>query len=163
MSVGNIGYSEGRAAPASFKAELGHKYRWFVDGKTYKQTGVGVNNKWVLIDDAAPLYKSYIATLEQPGTNAPVANVIENTLGGTLFWKYLGVGKYSAVLSNAFPIEADTHILVGCHTAEGAKAKITAFWGDPNTIFVYTYSDLTQDKYGDGILSNTAIEIKVKV
>lgn len=49
-------------------------------------------------------YKVYSALLNQSGTNAPVATVLENTLGGTVVWSYDDVGFYSATLSGAFPL-----------------------------------------------------------
>lgn len=39
-------------------------------------------------------YRKYTAKLTQSGTNAPVATVLENTLGFTPTWEYVGVGKY---------------------------------------------------------------------
>jgi len=50
----------------------------------------------------APAYKVYTALLTQSGTNAPVATVLENTLGGTVVWSYSGTGSYQATLTGAF-------------------------------------------------------------
>jgi len=47
--------------------------------------------------------KKYVALLTQTGTDAPVATVLENSLGGTVVWSYNGVGAYRAILSGAFP------------------------------------------------------------
>ena len=47
MSSGNIGFSQGRRAPSMITAELGHTYRWLVNGKTYTQIDTGVSNNWV--------------------------------------------------------------------------------------------------------------------
>jgi hypothetical protein len=52
---------------------------------------------------AASTYKVYTALLSQSGTNAPVATVLENTLGGTVVWAYSSTGSYSATLAGAFP------------------------------------------------------------
>ncbi len=49
-----------------------------------------------------PAYKVYTALLTQSGTDAPVATVLENTLGGEVVWSRVGVGIYSAILANAF-------------------------------------------------------------
>ncbi len=46
--------------------------------------------------------KRYTAVLTQTGTNAPVATVIENTLGGTLVWTYSAPGVYIGTLAAAF-------------------------------------------------------------
>lgn len=48
--------------------------------------------------------KRYRALLTQTGTDAPVATVLENTLGGTLVWTRVGVGAYRGTLTGAFPI-----------------------------------------------------------
>jgi len=47
-------------------------------------------------------YLVYTALLTQSGTDAPVANVLENTLGGTVVWARDNAGSYTATLSNAF-------------------------------------------------------------
>lgn len=52
--------------------------------------------------DAVP-YKVYVALLTQSGTAAPVATVLENTLGGTVVWIRAGAGDYRAILVGAFP------------------------------------------------------------
>lgn len=48
-------------------------------------------------------YLVYTALLTQSGTDAPVATVLENTLGGTVTWSYVGAGSYRATLTGAFP------------------------------------------------------------
>lgn len=52
---------------------------------------------------SAPSYKVYTALITQSGTDAPVATVLENTLGGTVVWSRQGLGDYRATLTNAFP------------------------------------------------------------
>ncbi len=54
-------------------------------------------------DPAGPGYLEYVALLSQSGTNAPVATVLKNTLGGTVVWVRDGVGLYSGNLIGAFP------------------------------------------------------------
>ena len=44
---------------------------------------------------ASSSYKVYRSLLKQSGTNAPTEVVLENTLGLTLSWTYVAVGKYS--------------------------------------------------------------------
>lgn len=46
-------------------------------------------------------YKVYTAIMIQSGTSAPVATVLENTLGSTVTWSYNTVGKYEATVSGA--------------------------------------------------------------
>jgi hypothetical protein len=54
-------------------------------------------------NSAAEAPKVYRALLTQSGTNAPVATVLENTLGGTLVWSRLNQGVYRGTLTGAFP------------------------------------------------------------
>lgn len=44
----------------------------------------------------------YVALLTQSGTDAPVATVLENTLGGTVVWTRNSLGQYFGTLSGAF-------------------------------------------------------------
>ena len=46
--------------------------------------------------------KVYRALLSQTGTDAPVATVLENTLGGVPLWEYDSTGNYTATLVGAF-------------------------------------------------------------
>jgi tetrahydromethanopterin S-methyltransferase subunit D len=47
-------------------------------------------------------YLVYTALLTQSGTSAPVATVLENTLGGNVVWSYSSVGSYQATLTGSF-------------------------------------------------------------
>lgn len=46
--------------------------------------------------------KRYVALLAQTGTGAPVATVLENTLGGSIVWTRGAQGAYFGTLSGAF-------------------------------------------------------------
>lgn len=46
--------------------------------------------------------KIYVALLSQTGTDAPVATVLKNTLGGTIVWTYSNFGRYIGTLAGAF-------------------------------------------------------------
>ena len=59
---------------------------------------------WGQVQAAARPYKVYTALLSQTGTNAPIATVLENTLGGTVVWSYASTGVYVANLTGAFTI-----------------------------------------------------------
>lgn len=55
-----------------------------------------------LIDSTYRGYKVYTALLNQTGTDAPVATVLENTLGGTVVWTRFSIGEYRGTLAGAF-------------------------------------------------------------
>jgi hypothetical protein len=46
--------------------------------------------------------KTYVALLTQTGTDAPVATVLENTLGGEVVWTYAAPGDYRGTLVGVF-------------------------------------------------------------
>lgn len=56
-------------------------------------------------------YNVYTALLTQSGTNAPVATVLENTLGDTLTWYYDGIGTYSVYYDGASSFILDKTIV----------------------------------------------------
>ena len=58
----------------------------------------------------AASYLVYTALLTQSGTSAPVATVLENTLGGTVVWSRDASGIYVATLSGAFTANKTTPI-----------------------------------------------------
>jgi len=66
--------------------------------------GDGVTT-WADLDYWSPSSnaKRYVALLTQTGTDAPVATVLENTLGGEVVWTYNGPGDYTGTLAGAFP------------------------------------------------------------
>ncbi len=59
------------------------------------------NGSEFIIYDSRP-YKVYTALLTQSGTDAPVATVLENTLGGDIVWAYDDTGLYEGTLNGAF-------------------------------------------------------------
>ena len=64
-----------------------------------KASGDDFDTEW---ENAGASYLVYTALLTQSGTDAPVATVLENTLGGTVVWTRDGEGLYTATLSDAF-------------------------------------------------------------
>lgn len=61
-----------------------------------KASGDDFDTEWVI----EPLV--YIALLTQSGTDAPVATILENTLGGTVVWSVSSPGSYIGTLMGAF-------------------------------------------------------------
>lgn len=107
----------------------------------------------VVTEDSGPGYLVYTALLSQTGTNAPVATVLENTLGGTVVWSYSDVGLYIATLAGAFT-ENKTGIFLG-----STVGSISAYQLDINSLSVGTgsYDGTPTNDY----LYFTIIEIRV--
>ena len=55
-----------------------------------------------MLSDAGLPYLVYTALLTQSGTDAPVAIVLQNTLGGEVVWSRADAGWYNATLTGAF-------------------------------------------------------------
>jgi len=103
--------------------------------------------------------KEYVASLSQTGTDAPVATVLKNTLGGTLVWSRGSAGLYQATLAGAFPTGVRTVIVLDPDNAlslyanEAVRASATRTTSDAVEI---TFSDS-----GDDWMSEWHIDIKV--
>ena len=114
-----------------------------------------------------PVPKVYRALLTQTGTNAPVATVLENTLGGTVVWSYGDVGIYLATLSVPI-LTADKTCLPSVNASasmEGAPVVVTAFYRtDTDVVRLQTaFADLPGDTLNltDGLLINAYVHILV--
>lgn len=115
-------------------------------------------------------YKKYVATLEQTGTNPPVATVLENTLDGNITWTYDSVGWYYGTLTGAFPTASKVVVIVGNQyfVRETGGLIITkeviADRYDADSIFVGTaeYDAVSAGNIlMNGVLNNAPIEIRV--
>ena len=110
--------------------------------------------------DSRP-YKVYTALLSQSGTNAPVATVLENTLGGDVVWSREDAGIYIAN-SNSLFTENKTTIDFGIlNLVDAVNGQIIIsdeVTPNENEFQIYT-RDINFSNV-DG-LSNIKIEIRV--
>lgn len=94
--------------------------------------------------------KRYVAVLSQTGTNAPVATILENNLGGTPTWAYSGLSdtRYTATLTGAF-LSTKTAVFTTLQGYSGNNpGDLLAFRVDNNTIGLRVYDEfgsLTND------------------
>lgn len=104
---------------------------------------------------ATTSYKVYTALLTQTGTSAPVATVLENTLGATITWSYVGVGQYYATASSAVFTASKTAGILSNSSSTG----INAFVNISTTVFntVTTSSGAAADNQ----LFKNMVEIRV--
>ena len=131
--------------------------------------GTQVQSDWTQTDNQAvdfiknkPAYKIYRALLTQSGTNAPVATVLENTLGGEVACSYNFTGEYFLTLSGAFPANK-LFIPYKSH-------YITQSGDDGNFIYknrvsddVISLSTYVSDSPSNDVLSSYPIEIIVYI
>jgi hypothetical protein len=108
------------------------------------------------IDNGVRPYKVYTALLNQAGTNAPVATIMENQIGN-IIWSYEGTGLYlgsNALLNTSnsvvFPFSGITIV------TSTSQTIIMAI----NNGFVEIQTQVN-DEGTDNILQNFAIEIRV--
>ncbi len=104
-------------------------------------------------------YKVYSALLTQTGTTAPVATVLENTIGD-IVWTYEGTGQYSAAVPDF--VQEKVLVFYGAGTAGAntyvAQAYVNNF--SPFGVWIDT-SDSSTGLSADDVLQETPIEIRV--
>ena len=123
--------------------------------KSISPLNVGNNMKAVVDLIPETSYKVYTALLSQSGTNAPVATILENTLGGTVVLSYSGVGSYVATLTGVFILNK-----TWCSITSTASANVTLTSGrsSNNTVNINSFISGTSS---DTIMSPACLEIRV--
>ena len=101
-------------------------------------------------------YKSYTALINQAGTAAPIATVLQNTTGGTITWSRTSAGVYIAEISGTtYPVNK-TAVFLGntnAHNTISAKATTTTKVGFEQ---IRNADDTSVDT-----LSTVSIEIRI--
>ena len=127
-------------------------------GDNVEITGSGTTvNPYIInspVIDSRP-YKVYTALLTQTGTNAPVATVLEDTLGGTVVFSYDAVGSYTATLTGAFVLNKTW---VSITSAASADVTVTAGRSSDNTVNIKSFLSGTLT---NSIMSPASFEIRV--
>lgn len=110
------------------------------------------------LDAAARPYKVYTALISQTGTNAPVATVLENTLGGTVVWSRTSTGVYRADLSGAFIVNKTVFF-----TSNNNSTSLTPLYFIMNRLSdnSSSLSSSSGTTFTDSLLESLTIEIRV--
>jgi len=101
---------------------------------------------------------TYHCFLTQTSTNAPVANILKNTIGEST-WSYEDVGTFLVTTVGKYiegkttPFEAIGYDIYG--------NKITAEWVSVNSIRIKTYAVADLEVLANGVLSNQEFIINV--
>jgi hypothetical protein len=121
---------------------------------------LGRNNKDKMRLGARP-YKCYTALLTQTTTDAPVATVLENTLGDEVVWTRASTGAYEGTITGRL-IEGKTIavILNSTMTTDSDADKMLFYRASVDAVGLITYSDSFSTP-ADAVLSDTPIEIRV--
>jgi hypothetical protein len=86
--------------------------------------------------------KKYVALLAQSDEDAPVATVLENTLGGAIAWTRQGYACYRATLTGAFP--AGKTLI----KASLGRKSSDCWWAAPQWLSEGTFNVYTTDNSG---------------
>jgi len=101
-------------------------------------------------------YKVYTALLTQSGTDAPVATVLDNTIGN-IVWTRNDIGQYLGTLSMAFP-QNQTFYQTAIISKSSNGSAVEMMWNDVDSLTVQTQSSNLDT---DDFLNYTPIEIRV--
>lgn len=129
-------------------------------GVTYDPTasGLAATTAQAAIDEIAPTYKVYSALLTQSGTGAPVATIMQNTIGSAITWSRASAGNYIATATGLLT-SLKTTIFTGQDYL--SAGDITYCYPDDNnnTATIETLNNAGAST--DGILIRTFVEIRV--
>lgn len=105
-------------------------------------------------------YRIYSALLTQEGTNAPVATVLENSIGN-IVWTRSGIGSYLGTLVDSFPNNSTAAITSdSAWNIAGVTYITVATTASPSDFISVETKDLN-GVYSDDILGYTYVEIKI--
>jgi hypothetical protein len=104
-------------------------------------------------------YKSYVALISQSGIDAPVATVLENTLGGAVVWSRSVTGQYVGTLTSAFTT-GKTACFVTSKTANDYVSQYDYFLESSNTDDI-NLTSVSITGAEDGLLLDKIIEVRV--
>lgn len=103
--------------------------------------------------------KTYSALITQTSTTAPTVIVLQNTLGADIVWTRTNVGAYLATCTGKFTEDKTTwQIMMPNIFNEGANFAENAY---PDSINLFTYSNVETGTLSDGIITKIPITIKV--
>lgn len=109
-------------------------------------------------------YLVYTALLSQSASNAPVATVLQNTLGGAIVWTRDSTGNYTGTLSGAFPTNKCWAIITNgggyVNTLNNYIDAFIFFGPGGDVDHVYVISEYNGE-FSDGQISGFPIEIRV--
>ncbi len=121
---------------------------------------IGALKKYILSSitpPTPPAYKVYTALLTQTGETAPVATVLENTLGFTPSFSYSSVGLYIINSPENYPMGKTACFISPSNSNFNGNVYLTQF--SQSVFYINSLDTDNLDK--DDMLANTTIEIRV--
>ena len=128
--------------------------------RTGAEAGVYIwsGSAYVLIASLALGYKIYRALLNQTGSNAPVATVLENNLGGVPTFTRSAPGQYSCIGTGLFTVNK-TIVRIGSNGGSSGLTVFSSYDLSLNDFYFYTGTGSFIPNAGG--LANTPLEIIV--
>lgn len=105
--------------------------------------------------------KVYKALLTQSGTDAPVATVLENTLGGTVSYVYNGIGQIEITSPTLFTENKTLINITLGYSFVGFLGFINYSYRNPSSINLVTFSNTIDATPNNGVLDKASITIEV--
>lgn len=106
-------------------------------------------------------YKSYVAILEQSGTDAPTAQVLENTLDIDVTWARVGAGAYNLTADSALFTSNKTYLYCQQPSSGGVDRATRVLWGSSTIVQIQTTIVSSGVPTSDNVLDRTTFEIRV--
>ncbi len=110
-----------------------------------------------LADENIKPYKVYTALLTQEEEDAPVATILENTLGADIVWTRLSTGFYRATPSESVFLENKTFHFVNSNN-QGVAFEVASLLNDTDDWRIQT---VDSGVVVDSSLQNLPVEIRV--
>jgi hypothetical protein len=165
-SKSNVNLSDGNAVILGKGNTVSSGVNALIVGDDHQvtETGITTTNLRVtetingqLVSEVLPTYKKYIALMEQLGTAAPVAYILENTIGD-IVWTRSAIGNYIGTLTGQF-LQPKTFVLFQNNYNIGSDFVSSVFRFNDDQIRIYTRDSLGNGT--DNALKYTSIEIRV--
>jgi hypothetical protein len=142
--------------------DASHIYNVFVFGVDIDYSLV-VNRPYINVIGRQKLpYKVYSALLSQSGVAAPVATVLQNTIGDIIWTRDVDGGVYYGTLAGAFPYQKVIP-LAGFATSSDSGNTYLGKLVSPSdgNVVILTHMDIDYGQLGGDGWESTPIEIKV--
>ena len=157
-------YSYPQATPDLVDLVLGSK---FINGEGLVAKSFSISEIADLVQHVERPYEVYTALLTQSGTNAPVATVLENTLGVDITWTYISTGNYVGTIPSG-TFTADAYLTTPSTAIQTAANNINykvALRIDNSDVtyksLVLTTLNCNSGNLVNSVLGNQPIEIRV--
>ena len=161
VSLNSDGSNAGNTSLTQLKSVVGESIP-LTGTPTAPTATAGTNTTQVattaFVQSALRPYKVYTALLTQTGTNAPVATVLENTLGGTIVWTRNNTGQYNGTLTNAFTTDKTWVGIMGIGTLTQYTAAMSAYRQNVDVVRIDT---TLAGGFTDAMMTSVPIEIRV--